>query len=675
MHPVRTLTALLAALACSLGLSRAQEPAGKVLFDPAQPGAVELITANETFGETTFAVKDRALDISVKAGGKSSFPGVVITPKTPWDASGFGHLETTVTNNGTKPIRANLRVDNPGNWQDNPFSASIVTVKPGETKPLPVIMGYSYGKKGYALKPEAIAKAILFIGKSDVEQSFRVTAIRAAGPAGEVPYVDPNTVAVKPAGGQILGGPAAFDPAKQVVARGGAKITASDAKSFTVTFPAAAGKASVLVKPVTGMWNLSEYLQVRVQFRNTGATPVQPAVQIESRGNNAVSDVFKAEKPVAPGATGEIIASFIPATPWQGANLPEMLVADGPVRDFHEHQGGTEFKSNATSGVVISADAKSGAATLAVTGIVADMPPRQPLPVWIGKRPPVEGEWKLTFEDNFDGDKIDLHKWNLYSHQGDYHLGKATAWSKDNVIVKDGKLLLRVEKRKAHHNDDPNQPVSDYATGNCDTFGKWTQRYGYWEARLKMPATPSAFTAFWLMPDRGLEYGADPKAVAYGESRHFQRDSTNGFGMEFDIQEQLSIWGPNRHDFGFHWDHYMKNHKSTGNFGGYFQPDAEGFVTCGMLWTPGRIIIYQQGREAGRWECPRVGSVPEHIILQHITGGWETEGLDDAQLPSDMIFDYVRVWQRQDLASAVDGPKPNDGGPTAPAAPKAPEQK
>jgi hypothetical protein len=132
--------------------------------------------------------------------------------------------------------------------------------------------------------------------------------------------------------------------------------------------------------------------------------------------------------------------------------------------------------------------------------------------------------------------------------------------------------------------------------------------------------------------------------------------------MEFDIQEQLSIFGPNRYDIGFHWDHYMKNHKSTGTMGCYFQPDAEGFVTCGMLWTPGSLVIYQNGRVAGRWDCRRIGSIPSYIILQHITGGWETEGLDDEQLPSDMIFDYVRVWQRADLASPADGPKPNDGG-------------
>ena len=53
------------------------------------------------------------------------------------------------------------------------------------------------------------------------------------------------------------------------------------------------------------------------------------------------------------------------------------------------------------------------------------------------------------------------------------------------------------------------------------------------------------------------------------------------------------------------------------------------------------------------------------ILLDNVTGGWETESLDDSQLPGDFVIDYVRVWQRNDLATPEDGPKPNDGGPSA----------
>jgi len=33
------------------------------------------------------------------------------------------------------------------------------------------------------------------------------------------------------------------------------------------------------------------------------------------------------------------------------------------------------------------------------------------------------------------------------------------------------------------------------------------------------------------------------------------------------------------------------------------------------------------------------------------------------QFPNDLSIDYVRVWQRKDLASPLDGAKPNGGDP------------
>jgi beta-glucanase (GH16 family) len=168
------------------------------------------------------------------------------------------------------------------------------------------------------------------------------------------------------------------------------------------------------------------------------------------------------------------------------------------------------------------------------------------------------------------------------------------------------------------------------------------------------------FPAFWLMPDRGI----DTPAGQWGKTN--ARTSTKDGGMEFDIIEMLTLWGPNRGDFGMHWDDYNKYHKSIMMSSAYMHPDKDGFVTIGMLWTPGLVVRYTNGKEAARWESPRIGSIQEYIILTMISGGWESEPMDDAQLPSDFTLDYIRVWQRKDLATPEDGPKPNEGGPLAP---------
>jgi hypothetical protein len=46
------------------------------------------------------------------------------------------------------------------------------------------------------------------------------------------------------------------------------------------------------------------------------------------------------------------------------------------------------------------------------------------------------------------------------------------------------------------------------------------------------------------------------------------------------------------------------------------------------------------------------------MMLTIPMGGWDNNALDDKQLPADFVIDYVRVWQRKDLASSVDGYQP-----------------
>ena len=64
--------------------------------------------------------------------------------------------------------------------------------------------------------------------------------------------------------------------------------------------------------------------------------------------------------------------------------------------------------------------------------------------------------------------------------------------------------------------------------------------------------------------------------------------------------------------------------------------------------------------------------MPSNLIIEITTGGWDNNSIDDSQLPADYIFDYVRVWQRKDLASDVDGykspPKPEAQPAETPAA-------
>jgi beta-glucanase (GH16 family) len=204
---------------------------------------------------------------------------------------------------------------------------------------------------------------------------------------------------------------------------------------------------------------------------------------------------------------------------------------------------------------------------------------------------------------------------------------------------------LHFEKKRGYQNDDPKERQTDFACGYLDTYGKWVQRYGYFEARLKLPDVPGLWPTFWLMPDRGEASGPQWK----------RQDTGNG-GMEFDIMEHLTRWGPHRYNIAMHFDGYGKSHAATGSAFNYVAPDKDGFITVGLLWTPGSAIYYCNGKEVLRWETPRISNVQSNIIIEETTGGWDNDGVDVTKLPADYVVDYVRVWQRRDLASAVDGP-------------------
>ncbi len=81
---------------------------------------------------------------------------------------------------------------------------------------------------------------------------------------------------------------------------------------------------------------------------------------------------------------------------------------------------------------------------------------------------------------------------------------------------------------------------------------------------------------------------------------------------------------------------------------------VDGYITSGLLWTPGLAALYVNGREVARWENERVADAAAYLILYNPSGGWDNNQTDDAKLPADFEIDYIRVWQRKDLASDAD---------------------
>ncbi|MGF1635289.1 MAG: family 16 glycosylhydrolase [Phycisphaerae bacterium] len=628
-------------LSAGLFLVAAAEPSHAAEAEPiVDLGQVPDARLKPSSNAVTYTKSADGLTVTFKPEGER-YPGLAIEPDgQAWDLSDRGHVAATLTNTGQQSMTVNLRVDNDGDWQKSPWNTEKVQIKPGDTKTVKVIFGYQHGfKKGYKLDPAKVVRVLLFTDKPKQEASFRIDSVVAGGEAGEKPPFKPADVRILPEETYLLGGGGvALDVDKQVKAEDGVKASAvsnGGRQALSLQLPAGKQKHNVAVPPPIGRWDLRMSTDVRVRIKNVGDVPVTPSARVTSDPQHS-TDTATAQKPLAPGESIELYVPFAPAKSWQG-----------PTGEFkQEHIPGTKgtgttFASDKADAVRLAFEHDSAAA-VQVEAITAPVTPVK-LPEWVGQRPPVSGDWTLTLAEEFDGDEINADLWNIYTAN---FWDKRTHFSKDNVILKDGMVILRAEKKTGRHNDEPDGKETAYATGFLDTYGKWVQTYGYFESRMKLPTAQGLWPAFWLMPDRGPDAG--PQWV--------RADTAKG-GMEFDIMEYLSRWGPYRFNIAMHWDGYGKDHHATGSQSVYVQPDEDGFITSGLLWLPGEAVFYAQGQEVARWKNPRISEVQSYIKYTHVTGGWDNSPIVDDELPDDFIIDYVRVWQRSDLGAPGGPPK------------------
>ena len=341
-----------------------------------------------------------------------------------------------------------------------------------------MIFGYQYNHQpGFALDPKKVVNILMMTDKVAAATSFRVESLLAGGQAGEKPPVDPASVRKKPKDGVILGAGVKIPMDTQVAGSGVKVVVERDGQSVLAVFPPYKGEQSLTIKPPLGRWDLTLATEVHVKITNAGATPVAPGVEVTSnKGPTAVAN----SAPLAAGEAKEVIVSFIPTMAGIGAAVPK------PGYYGNRPGTGTSFGSDAVSAVKITAR-HDGEAILRVNSITAAAPPAV-LPDWLGKRPPVKGDWFKTLDEDFNKPTIDTKVWNIY---GPNYWDRASHWSKDNLILEDGMAKFRFEKKRGFHNDnsdlkvDPHnltgQKQSAYACGYLDSDGKWVQRYGYFE--------------------------------------------------------------------------------------------------------------------------------------------------------------------------------------------------
>ena len=621
-----------ATAAVSAPAASAPVAAGAPLFTP----TAENILTLKTEKSPVLSVEGSALKVAFPNGG--DYPGLDL-PLAGGSANlaAYAGLQAEVTNVGQSRLNVNLRADNPGDWRKNPWNTGNAWIAPGETKTVKVVFGQSYGNPAYALDASRVNNIKLFVERPKADAAILVKNIVPFGTAGarEVAAADTAATPAADTGKDATFSPSIGGDLLDLPKNALAGFNYSDSSAVVengkvkVTFAAGSNYPNIQFPIPKGGWNLDAFGGIAVTITNPNERKVTVFMRVDNPGHWKTEPWNTEQTSIGAGETKTLTLTFgqqngAPAFPLNSKRISAIqLFIVKPKADT----------------TLALADLKGTGSPSAVAGGGLTSPADRTVPVtppaWLGQRPPVEGAWVQTLNENFDGNKLNEKLWTPRFPWDGPQPGQLQRYAPQNVIVADGVVSFKSEKLHGHENNDPARPTREYTSGLIQSYDKFAQLYGYFEARVKLPTARGLWPAFWMMPDRGAASGLN----------QWQRRDTGKGAMEIDILEHLSEWGPGRNNVALHWDGYGDKHQAWGSSHVYFGPTPDGWHNFGLLWEPGKLTWFIDGKKVVEYANERVSNVPSYIKLNTQMGGWATKDVDLSKLPDYFKVDHVRVWQ------------------------------
>jgi beta-glucanase (GH16 family) len=258
--------------------------------------------------------------------------------------------------------------------------------------------------------------------------------------------------------------------------------------------------------------------------------------------------------------------------------------------------------------------------------------------------PTVKPKWVLTFAQEFDGKAgtaPDRKIWSRDTGGGGYGNNELQSYTEGNKnAFLDGKGNLIIEARKEKTTGEDNI-TRDYSSARLKTNASFTQTYGKFEARLKMPKGKGIWPAFWMLGDNISKVGWP------------------GCG-EIDIMEYLGHQTKKVHGT-IHGPGYSGGGGVTSSIDTPVDL-SEDFHVYGIEWEPEEIRFYFDGKVYQTASPKDIGpndwvyDHPHFIILNLAIGGG-FPGNPDATttFPQQFAIDYIRVYKDEHLVVDTEG--------------------
>ena len=257
-----------------------------------------------------------------------------------------------------------------------------------------------------------------------------------------------------------------------------------------------------------------------------------------------------------------------------------------------------------------------------------------------GDRPSAGDGWRLTWSDEFDGAEGDPPRPDRWVAEiggegwGNEERQYYTDDRANSALDGDGRLVLTARS------DSSGLPCwygeCGYTSARLITKDRFTQAYGRFEARIKLPRGQGIWPAFWLLGD-------DIDTVGWPTSGEIDI-------MEYLGHEEDTVHGA-LHGPGYDDD---AEHTAPGSF-------ADDFHVFSVDWSKDRIDFAVDGRRYHTATRPASGDGdgdadegwvfdhPFFLLLNVAVGGrWPGDPDATTTFPQQMIVDYVRVYAAED---------------------------
>ena len=270
--------------------------------------------------------------------------------------------------------------------------------------------------------------------------------------------------------------------------------------------------------------------------------------------------------------------------------------------------------------------------------------------------------WTLVWNDEFDGDEVDRTKWDFDIGNGFYDY-KNHAWvpgwgneelqyytaDPANVFVQDSMLHIRAIKESLHG---CGYTSARLKTRRRDGTALFSQRYGKFEFRAKVPHGKGMWPALWMLPQDDAYGGwAASGEIDVMEIVGEQPTECLGsihFGSTFPKRQLVTHV------------HEIPGGSTVGDFHVYaveWEPDEIRWLLDGETWAiqrfwwscskqrGGKGILPRSAADLNPWPAPF--DQPFYILMNIAVGG-NFPGVPNAQtqFPAEMVIDYVRVYER-----------------------------